>query len=160
MKCKKLLAVLFASVLMIANGSALPVFADEISSEPTVSTDLGENEKSTGLIISASLSITSTSRKIYINANTIGSETMSQIGFKSIEIQRSLYDTGGWTTVEYLNDDVATDTKIHSKSSEQHSVTGGYYYRVKLEHYAKETGWFFPSSQSITNYSNVIWVPN
>ncbi len=84
---------------------------------------------------------------------------MAKIGFTNISVQRSYSGSSGWTTEFSLDDDTAKNTDTHYKSNEYHSVMGGYYYRVKLDHYAKEKGWFFPGSQSITNYSNVVWVP-
>jgi hemerythrin superfamily protein len=83
---------------------------------------------------------------------------MAYVGFKGISIQRSTDGVSGWTVEKSLCDDLAQNTYIHQKVNESVSVTGGYYYRVVLDHYAKETGWFFPSQESITNYSNVVWV--
>ncbi len=155
MKHKKLLSIFMAVSILVVNYSAMSVSADETT---TVQTTTSDNVKSEGLILSATLSITAATKKVRINAKTFGTDTMAKIGFKNIEIQRSSNGSTGWTKELDLNDDVANNTNYHYKDNEGHSVSGGYYYRVKLDHYAKETGWFFPSSQSITNYSNVVWV--
>ncbi len=106
-----------------------------------------------------SLRISSGTNKVYISATTDGYDTMAKIGFKDIVIQRSSNGTSGWTDAVSLSDQLVTDSLYHYLDQYVVSVSGGYYYRVVLTHYAKEQGWFFPSSQSITNYSNVVWVP-
>lgn len=156
MKHKKLLSIFMAVSILVVNYSAMSVSADETT---TVQTTTSDNVESEGLILSASLSITAATKIVRINAKTFGTDTMAKIGFKNIEIQRSSNGSSGWTKELDLNDDIATNTDAHYKDYEQHSVVGGYYYRVKLDHYAKETGWWFPSSLSVTNYSNVVWVP-
>ena len=83
---------------------------------------------------------------------------MAKIGFKNIVVQHSVNGTSGWSDEVPRDDDLAANTFRHSKVNEPITVSGGYYYRIVLDHYAKETGWFFPGSQSITNYSNVVWV--
>jgi hypothetical protein len=83
---------------------------------------------------------------------------MAEIGFKNIKIQRSSNGTSGWTDEDTRYPDIITNANYHEKNNESVPVVGGYYYRVVLDHYAKETGWWFPGSQSITGYSNVVWV--
>jgi hypothetical protein len=119
---------------------------------------LNETEVNRGLITSMSLSITSTTKAVKIYAETIGKATMAEIGFKNIKIQHSSNGTSGWTDEVPCSDDTIQNAYRHSKNGEKVNVTGGYYYRVVLDHYAKETGWFFPSSESIGNTSNVVWV--
>lgn len=156
MKIRKLLVLFLAIGLMFANCFPLAVYAEETT---TVTTSDGGDVNSTGLIESYSLSLSGSIRSIYITATTIGTETMAKIGFTNISVQHSYNGTSGWSTEYSLDDDTVTNNDVHYKNSEYHSVMGGYYYRVKLDHYAKEKGWFFPGSQSITNYSNVVWVP-
>ncbi len=84
---------------------------------------------------------------------------MEKIGFKDITVQRSTNGSTNWNDEVSISDKIITDALYHSLDHYSVSVTGGYYYRIMLTHYAKEKGWFFPSSQSITNYSNVVWVP-
>ena len=117
-----------------------------------------ETTRADGLIRSRSLSIVSGVKTVKIIAGTYGYGTMAKIGFTNIEVQRSSNGTSGWVTELTLADDTASNAMSHTKNNESKSVVGGYYYRVKLDHYAKETGWF-PDTQSITDYSNVVWVP-
>ncbi len=118
-----------------------------------------DDTKAAGLIRTYSLVISASARTVNITAATYGYETMAKIGFTNIEVQRSTNGTSGWTAELTPIDDTVTNAESHTKNNEARSVVGGYYYRVKLDHYAKETGWIFPSSQSITNYSNAVWVP-
>jgi hypothetical protein len=53
---------------------------------------------------------------------------------------------------------MASDAMSHSLNNFLIAVPGGYYYRVTLTNYAKEYGWFFPSSQSITTTSSAVYV--
>ena len=156
MKFQKLTALICSLGMVFSCGTATIVSAEETTTSVTV-TD--ENIDSTGLIDFYSLSLSGSTRSIYITAATYGTETMAKIGFTNISVQHSYNGTSGWSTEYSLDDDIVTNTDAHYKNSEYHSVMGGYYYRVKLDHYAKEKGWFFPDSQSITNYSNAVWIP-
>lgn len=158
MKLLKHIVLICTIMLLSANLGTWNVFAEE-TTPPVETTIVTENMDAAGLIMTYSLQITCSPKKVSISANTLGTETMAKIGFKNIEIQRSSNGSSGWTKELDLSDDIVTNTLVHDKVSEKHNVAGGYYYRVKLDHYAKETGWFFPSWQSITNYSNVIWIP-
>lgn len=158
MKCLRCIGLICSIMLLSSNFGTLDVFAEE-TTPPVVTTTSTENVNAAGLILTYSLQISGTSKKVSISADTLGTETMAKIGFKNIEIQRSTNGSSGWTKELGLDDDIASNTHAHDKVGEQHNVAGGYYYRVKLDHYAKETGWWFPSSQTVTNYSNVVWVP-
>lgn len=113
---------------------------------------------SVGLIINHSYSISSGNKRIYINANVTASDIMAEIGFKNIKVQQSSNGTSGWTTYFAPSNQVITDAKKHSLEDFLISVPGGYYYRFELTNYAKEYGWFFPDSQSITVTSNAVYV--
>lgn len=157
MKAGKLISCILCILLMMLTGiSSISANADE--SEERVQ-PVNEVITSTGLIAYYSLSITGGTKQIFINANTTAMQTMAKVGFTNISIQRSANGYSGWTEEMPLNDDLALNSSYHYKSNEPHSVTGGYYYRVVLDHYAKEKGLLFPKSESITNYSNVVWVP-
>ena len=155
MKLRKLMVLFLAFGLLFINYFAITAFAEESTTESTSEGDVD----STGLIYSYSLSISAGTGCVYITASTIGTETMGKIGFQNIEVQRSSNGSTGWTTELPLDNDVVKNASVHTKSGEYHPVAGGYYYRVKLDHYAKDKGFWFPDSQSITNYSNVVWVP-
>jgi hypothetical protein len=141
--------------MMLTGVFSISAYGDE--SEERVQ-PVNEMITSTGMINGFSLSITSGTRKIYITAATYATDTMAKVGFTNISIQRSSNGYSGWTEEIPLNDDLALNSTYNSKNNEQHSVTGGYYYRVVLDHYAKEKGIFFPKQESITNYSNAVWV--
>lgn len=158
MKHKRLLTFMCAFSMLLANGSALTAFAEE-TTVPETTNVVDENVRAAGLIMSYTLSASSGVKTLYISATTNGYDTMAKIGFTNIKIQRSANGTSGWTDEKTLSDQIATSSVYHILDCYSVSVTGGYYYRVVLDHYAKEQGWFFPSSQSVTNYSNVIWVP-
>ena len=149
MKHKKLFAIICTLGFITSNTASLTVFATE---------EEENEERLSGLITSYSLSISSGSKKVYLTAETVGSDIMAKIGFKNIVVQHSVNGTSGWSDEVPRDDDLAANTFRHSKVNEPITVSGGYYYRIVLDHYAKETGWFFPGSQSITNYSNVVWV--
>lgn len=149
-----LCAVLFASMC----GSHFAVAAEEIEAKDN---SFSESDiiTSVGLIQSYSLSISAGSKKIYISSMTRATALMAKVGFKNIYIQRSTNGVSGWTNEKTLSDDLADYNIIHTKNAEQRSVNGGYYYRVVMDHYAKEAGYLHPGTESITNYSNVVWVP-
>ena len=110
-----------------------------------------------GLITIATISCSAGTKILYVNAKTTASEEMSEIGFTDIKIQRSS-DLTTWTTEKTVSDKIKEDAFTYSLANYSVSVQGGYYYRVKLTHYAKEQGWFFPDDQSVTNTSNYVWI--
>lgn len=158
MNCKKMIVLLMAQGLMLANCSAINCYAVD-TDVPAVLNAGADNIDTAGLINYYSLSISASTRSISITAWTYGSDVMASIGFKNIEIQYSSNGTSGWLMEYSLADDLVTNETLHTKNSESHGVHGGYYYRVVLDHYAKETGFWFPGSESIPNTSNVVWVP-
>jgi hypothetical protein len=152
MKSLKLGTVICTTILLISHFSIENVFADEIIMDPE------EEPRSAGLIDYGLLSISSGIQTVYLNAEVYGTATMAELGFKDISIQRSSNGSSGWTEEKTIADDIAEYMSAHKIRYKSVSVSGGYYYRVELEFYAKETGWFFPSSESFTGYSNVVWV--
>ena len=157
MKRKKLFALLCVILTIWLDCFSIPVFA-EIDQKSTAIVELNDETRSAGLIDTYSLSITGERRQIHINAVVFGTETMAEIGFKNIEIQHSVTGTSGWVTERTPGNDVITNAIYHRKNNEAQTVGGGYYYRVILDVYAKETGWFFPTSESITVTTNVVYV--
>lgn len=158
MKARKLFSFLCAIVMLMLCGSSFTVFAEK-SEAPEYDDNIGKSITSTGLIMDYSLGISGSSKTIYITARTTATDLMAKVGFDHISIQRSSNGSSGWTEETSLPDDYALNAVFHIKPYESHSVTGGYYYRVALNHHAKETGWFFPRSENIINCSNVIWIP-
>lgn len=162
MKQRKLLAFACAFFLMLVTALPFSVSAETVNESEAIVTSMGEpggSVTATGLIILHSLSFSAGTAKVYITGKTIGSDIMAKIGFIDIEIQRSPNGYNGWTTVSTPSDLILQNAASYEINKYPISVTGGYYYRVHLTHYAKETGWFFPDSQSITVYSGAIWVP-
>ena len=113
---------------------------------------------STGLITSRSLSVSNSSGQLCINGRTVASETMKSIGFTDIQIERSSNGTSGWTAVQYPDDVLASDASSCYFNNYKVSVVKGYYYRVTCTHYAKESGFWFPESESITATSNSVYI--
>lgn len=159
MKHKKFYSLICAYFVLLSCCFVFAFNASAATEPPKTSTIVVDDARAAGLIRAYSLVITSSAKTVKITAATYGYDTMAKIGFTNIEVQRSTNGSSGWVTELTPVDDTVTNAVSHTKNNEARSVVGGYYYRVKLDHYAKETGWFFPSSQSITNYSNVVWVP-
>lgn len=157
---KKNVSFLLAFALCLSASPKMQVSALGIE---TVSTTVSTDETSVsplaeGLIESYFVYCSGGSKTLYLTARTKGSEMMGKIGFKSITVQRSS-DNKSWTTETTISDSIADDALSHSLENYSISVTGGYYYRVKLTHYAKEQTWFFPNSQSVENTSSSVWIP-
>ena len=152
MKSLRFLAVLCTTTILLSHLAIVNVFADETEIYPEYEI------RSAGLIDYGTLSISSGIQTVCLNAAVYGTETMAELGFKDISIQRSSNGTSGWIEEKTISDDIAEYMSAHKIRNRSVSVSGGYYYRVELEFYAKETGWFFPSSESFTGYSNVVWV--
>lgn len=110
-----------------------------------------------GLIKSYYLSCSSGTDTIYISGRTSATDVMAEVGFKGIKIQRSS-DGKSWSTEKTVGDKLTESTTTHSLSNYAVSVQGGYYYRVICTHYAKESGWFFPDTQSVENTSSYVWI--
>lgn len=108
------------------------------------------------IIVSYSLSCSKSEKAVKINAKTFASSSMAKIGCKDIVVERSS-DNVNWTKEVNVGDKLTTSTSIYSLANYSVEVEGGYYYRVKCKHYAKEKG-LFGSSQSVENYTDGVWV--
>lgn len=145
---------LLCAVLLAANlTAALPTAAADGTDSTGDAVIL-----STGLITQRSLSVSNSSGQLCINGHTRASATMKSIGFTDIQIERSSNGTSGWTVVQYPDDVLASDTNTCSFNNYKVSVVKGYYYRVTCTHYAKESGFWFPESESITATSNSVYI--
>ena len=76
------------------------------------------------------------------------------IGFKDIVVEYST-NQSNWDTYTTIGDILNSSASSCYLNNYSIPVTNGYYYRVTLKHYAKESGWF-GSSQSEPNTSNVV----
>ncbi|MBP0968136.1 MAG: hypothetical protein J5722_10900 [Oscillospiraceae bacterium] len=110
-----------------------------------------------GLISSYYVSCTAGEGCIYISSRTTGPDEAAKIGSVDIQVQRSTNGSTGWTTYTTVPDQLAENASYHYMDSYAVSVPSGYY-RVRLTHYAKESGWFFPKTQSATQTSVVVYV--
>lgn len=155
MASKKLFfACVTAAICLFSPVSAL---AEDAAMQNTASASENTGTaKDAYLITDHRLNCYNDSSKVYITSTTIGSDVMAEIGIIDIQVQRSANGVSGWTTC------VSEFDLIESNASACHiydygvSVTSGYYYRVVVTHYAKETGWFFPKSQSVNQTSGVM----
>lgn len=150
---KKVLALGVASILMYSVPT-MPVKA--ISNQRTQQNLETNQTRTAGLISSYYLSISSGIKTLYINGETEASGNMKSIGYKDISIEYSS-DGVNWDREIPSFDLLKSNSSSYYLNSYAVSVKGGYYYRVSLTHYAKESGWF-SSSQSVENISNSVWV--
>ena len=105
---------------------------------------------STGLIARHEISVSCSNGQLRINGFTESNESMKSIGFTDILIERSNNGTSGWSTVFYPDDVLASNASSCYFNNYMQPVVKGYYYRVTCTHYAKESGIWFPKSESIT----------
>lgn len=110
-----------------------------------------------GLISQHSLSGTYGYNTLMIDASTIGSAEMAEIGIVDIVVQHSS-DKVNWVDEVSVSDMLNEDAIDFYLDDYGVPVISGYYYRVVVTHYAKEQGWFFPSTQSIENASTAVWI--
>lgn len=153
----KFLSVMLSGLMLASLPIQICANAAEYNAVNTLSTENTVSVYAAGLISKYSLGCEGGSKTVYITAVVYGTETMAKIGFKNIKIQRSS-DKNNWTTEKTISDLISknTDAKIITKYAV--SVAGGYYYRVVLEHYAKEKTWFLPKTQTVEDISNAVWV--
>ena len=132
----------------------MPVKA--ISNTNSQITLANSQHRTAGLISNVSLSVSSSANTLYISGKTKSDTSMKSIGYTDISIEYSS-DGVTWKREKTIDDLLKSDSSSYYLNSYAVSVKGGYYYRVSLTHYAKESGWF-GSSQSVENTSNSVWV--
>lgn len=156
---KSFLALVPAIVLCI--GTPIQTQAAEIDTADksyiTVSETNGVEPYAEWLITNHSLSCSAAKKAVKITAKTYCSDTMSKVGFKDIVIQKSSDNVHWNDSGENVDDMLKSSASTYIIENYSVSVKGGYYYRVKLTHYAKESG-LFGSSQSVDSTSNSVWV--
>lgn len=150
---KKIFAFCCAMVLLNCSVGSIPTFAENtfvyqetVEEKPIIT--------ATGLITDYELSIWKSGSTLYLNACTIAVDTMKKVGFKDIVVEYSA-NNSDWDTYTNIGDVLNSSTNSCYMTNYSVPITNGYYYRVTLTHYAKETGWF-GSSQSVPNTSNVV----
>ncbi len=132
----------------------MPVKAISNSNTQTVSDS--NQIKTAGLISRSYITVSTSSNKLCLNGTTQSNVNMKSIGFKEISIQYSS-DGKNWYEEKSIDDILESSSSECSFNNYSISVNGGYYYRVSLTHYAKESG-LFGSSQSVDNTSNSVWI--
>lgn len=156
---KSFLALVPAIVLCI--GTPIQTQAAEIDTADkpyiTVSETNGVEPYAEWIITNHSLSCSAAKKAVKITAKTSASSSMDKIGFKDIVIQKSTDNVHWSNSEEDVDDMLKSSASVYYLSDYSVSVNGGYYYRVKLTHYAKESG-LFGGSQSVENTSNSVWV--
>lgn len=150
---KKFLVLSLVGIIMYSV-PAMPVKAT--SNIVTQAVSIENQTKTKGLISLYSLSVSSNGKTLCINASTVSNDSMKSIGYKNISIE---YSSNGvdWSTEKSIDDLLKSDSLSYYLNNYAVSVKGGYYYRVKLTHYAKEKG-LFGSSQSVKDTSNSVWI--
>lgn len=167
MKLAKKTLALFLTILLLLSMTSFSVFAKEsgeaipdgiLSQTPGYGEGLysiNSNTRATNLINRSELTIAQVDNHgLRVNFATGAVATMAEIGGKNLTIQR--WENNKWVTV-CKSDQIAKDRFFHSGS--YYSPTGlptGYYYRATMQHYAKEQGRFFPSSQKFNNETTII----
>ena len=152
---KKLLTLCVAG-LLTCSMSTMPVKA--ISKTPGKITTVSDTDqtRAEGLIRRYYLSVSASNKTIKLSGTTESNLSMKSIGYKDISIEYSS-DQTNWHKEKDIDDLLKSDSVSYNLNSYEISVNGGYYYRVKCTHYAKEKG-LFGSSQSVDNVSNSVWV--
>ena len=149
-KMNKFLAfIIFILILNQSSTTAINAYSTENSNETS-------SVKTVGLIILHSVSTQNLNGKLAISSKTWSSEEMKKIGLKNIVIQQSS-NGSTWSDYATLDDMLVNDSK-HELNNYSVTVSTGYYYRVKCDHYAKEKGLFFPDEESISNTSNSVYI--
>lgn len=131
-----------------AQATEQTVYETEIETEAAVTTE--------GLISDYSLSISKSGNTLYINADTYAFSIMKKIGFTNIVVEYSTNNNNWYTYNDDFSPQTISNAYSYSLVNFPVPVETGYYYRVTLNHYAKEAG-LFGSSQSVPNVSNVVW---
>lgn len=150
---KKALALSIASVL-IYSVPAMPVKA---ASDAYTSVSDTNQVRTAGLISNCCLSVLSGRKTLYINGEIEAVGNMKSIGYKDIVVEYSNDNSHWYVENDNIEDLLISNSDSYYLNNYAVSVKGGYYYRVSLTHYAKESGWF-GSSQSVENTSNSVWI--
>lgn len=150
---KMFLALGIAGVL-ICSVPTMPVKA--VSNVSTQTTSADNQIRTAGLITLYNLSVSASGSTLYVSGITQGRDSMKSIGYTNISVEYSSDDVN-WHTEKSIDDLLISDSSSYYLNNYPISVKGGYYYRIKLKHYAKEKG-LFGRSQSVENTSNSVWV--
>lgn len=148
----KVVALGIASILTYSIPT-LPVKAVSSKNMQTLSTE--NQERTAGLISNYNLYASTDNGAIILGGITRASVSMKSIGYTDICIEYST-DNVNWKEEKSIGDLLKSGNSYYLNDYAV-SVRGGFYYRVSLSHYAKESG-LFGSSQSVPNTSNSVWI--
>ncbi len=149
---KKKLIIICTVCMLISSSLSIHANAEEAydNTYATVESDV----RTEGLIYYYSLYITKQGNTLKIYGTTQSHNIMKTIGFNGIVIEYSS-NAVDWYTYDTIPNIYNSDDSVCTINGLSKNVTSGYYYRVKLNHYAKEYG-LFGSSQTESNTSNVV----
>ncbi len=153
---KKVFFALCATALMLVQNPVMAVNA-VVAEEGVEASSGSADAKSTYLISNRYLSVSNSNGQLCIDGSTIGVTTMASIGFVNISIERSSNGYSGWSHAYDVSDVLNTNALSCDFNSKKVTVASGYYYRVVLDHYAKESG-LFPRIQRESNTSNAVYI--
>lgn len=142
----------FFLALTIISAVPMSVSAEDIDdyTQPVITDEIIQT---VGLISFASASISTGTKKIHMNLEIYAYTTMDEIGFTIIDIERSS-DNVHFTHERYADDNTITNATHYHVGDYAWNVSGGYYYRVTLYHYARSDS----SVETIQNTTNSVWV--
>ena len=90
-----------------------------------------------------------------VKAVTQCAENMGKIGFSVIELIKS--GPGIEETVYRSFENQVYKDQVNGEFEMELFVETGYYYHVHVIHYAKESDWLFPKTQSIEDWTGVLY---
>lgn len=157
---KRLVTVMLAMLCALATmlGSGFSISAETITETTTSTTN--DMVEASNLLEFWYITCSSSANTLYLSGYVKAIETMAKLGFKDFVVQRRATSTGTWTNTSYsVPNQIGENVVAFSFNQYPVSVTGGYYYRVCANAYAKETGWLFPKSQTEAYTSGSVWVP-
>lgn len=126
--------------------------ADSINDDGCYTSE--QNDRTEGLIYRVELSARLWYGYFSLSGKTNSSNTMAYIGYTDISIQRSS-DGIHWTQEKTIPDILNTNSSSNTLTDYLITVSGGYYYRACLNHYADNGSGV---TQTIYNTSNAVWI--
>ncbi len=148
---KKIIAI-FCIALQILPFSCIMASAESEYDYQEENIISDENAYSLGVIDVGRVECSVGTKKIHIKCSTYCTYSVSEVGFKNIIIQRSS-DRVNWTEEKRINSLTTYNNSYYYLSDYVVWVNGGYYYQVKLDHYA-----YNGTSEYQSNTSNSVWI--
>ncbi|HQM00106.1 MAG TPA: hypothetical protein PLH98_06035 [Ruminococcus flavefaciens] len=111
-------------------------------------------DRTAGLIDNYHNGISESGGQISFTAWTYSTYSMKSIGLKNISIERSSNGTSR-TEEKTISDKLTSNSTSYSLSNYMISVNGGYHYRIKCDHYARNSS---GTTQYVSSTSNSVWI--